>query len=61
MDGRIKQMISSIKFFQNDDYLNSSNTTFVWRTWGMNSKRESNPKDDEKFWGEARAHNAYVT
>jgi hypothetical protein len=51
------------QFFQNDDYLNGSNTTFVWRTWGMNAKRrvsQSSTQDNEKFWGEARTHNAYV-
>jgi hypothetical protein len=48
------------KFFQNDDYMNGSNTTFVWRTWGIHLEQDSDPKDDEKFWNAARVHNAYV-
>jgi hypothetical protein len=34
------------EFFQNDDYLNGSNTTFVWRTWG------GPLTDDEKVWNQ---------
>jgi hypothetical protein len=45
------------KFFQNDDSLIGSNTTFVWRTWGSPDK---DPKDNEKLWNRARTHNSYV-
>jgi hypothetical protein len=39
LNGRIQR-------FQNDDYLNGSNTIFLWRTWG------GPLTDDEKVWNQ---------